>query len=62
MEDEEQGKQKVSGFTIGMDLSDLSVEELHETAVLLKEEIKRIEATAKTKSDHLSAADALFKS
>ncbi|MEM7069694.1 MAG: DUF1192 domain-containing protein [Pseudomonadota bacterium] len=60
--EEEETRKKKAAFTIGQDLSQLSVDELGEMIEFLKEEIARIEETRKSKSDHLSAAEALFKS
>lgn len=61
--DEDDARDKIrKQFSIGMDLSELSVEELQNTIVLLREEIARLDAAAQAKSDHLSAAEALFKS
>lgn len=61
--DEDDARDKIrKQFSIGMDLSELSVEELQNTIVLLREEIARLDAAAQAKSDHLSAAQALFKS
>lgn len=62
MDDNEAKNKTRKQFSMGMDLSDLSVEEIQNTIVLLREEIARLDATAQEKSDHLSAAEALFKS
>ncbi|MEM7289624.1 MAG: DUF1192 domain-containing protein [Pseudomonadota bacterium] len=61
MDLEEEQTKKKSQFEVGMDLSDLSVDELHEMAEILRQEISRLNLAAKEKADHLSAADALFK-
>lgn len=60
MEDEVQ--RKLPAFEIGMELSELSVEEIENLISTLNEEIARLKETAKAKSSHLSAAAALFKS
>lgn len=60
MDEDEVTKKPV--FEIGSDLAELSVEEINETIELLKSEIERLSEAAKAKSDHLSAAEALFKS
>ena len=59
-EDEDRAK-RIAKFTIGQDLSELSVDEISETITALKTEIERLKLTKSEKSDHLSAADALFK-
>lgn len=61
MEDEENPSKPVT-FELGQDISDMSVDELRETADLLRTEIARLEDAAASKSAHLSAAEALFKS
>lgn len=50
-----------SHYTIGQDLSALSVEELKETIALLKEEIARLEHELKAKDTTRATADALFR-
>lgn len=62
MDLEEEAAKKKASYEIGMDLSEMSVEEIHETISMLQEEIARLQETATAKSDHLSAAEALFKS
>ncbi|MCB1386782.1 MAG: DUF1192 domain-containing protein [Nitratireductor sp.] len=47
-------------FEIGQKLEELSVEDLDETIAVLKAEIERLESARSAKSDHLSAAEALF--
>lgn len=61
MVDEEELRKKHSGFEIGQELADLSVEELDELVELLAEEISRLKKTREEKSSHMSAAEALFK-
>ena len=61
MDDEEKAKKRAD-YELGQDLSDMSVDELSDMIVLMKEEITRLEAAKAQKSDHLSAAEALFKS
>lgn len=58
--DEELPK-KATGYEIGQDLALLSIEEIEETIGELKLEIERLEAAAREKSGHMSAAEALFK-
>jgi uncharacterized small protein (DUF1192 family) len=48
-------------FEIGEDLSARSVEELHELAQSLREEIERIEKVLESKQSSRQAADAFFK-
>jgi len=59
---DEEEKPKHAGYQIGADISELSVDELIEIIGELKKEIARLEHAANNKSDHLSAASALFKS
>lgn len=59
--DEEEKAKKRSSYQLGQDLSDLSVSEITDMIIVLKEEIERLDTAGKAKSDHLSAADALFK-
>ena len=59
MNDEET---KLKRYEIGMELNELSVEELLTYADHLRLEIERLEQEAKAKSEHLTAANALFKS
>jgi uncharacterized small protein (DUF1192 family) len=51
---------KQKPFQIGQPLEEMSVAEITETIELLQAEIARLSEAAKTKSAHLSAADALF--
>lgn len=46
---------------VKQDLGPLSVNELEERVVILKDEIARVEAHMAAASAHLSAADELFK-
>ncbi len=48
-------------YTVGADLSELSVDELNDLITLLKDEIGRIEQNMKEKEAQLSAADSVFK-
>lgn len=57
--DEENPKKK-RHFEIGQVLDDLSVEELDEAVALLEAEIDRLKTARQSKSEHLSAAEALF--
>ena len=59
--DEEENTAAKSEFRLGQPLGELSVDELHQLVAELKLEIARLETAAKEKSDHLSAADSLFK-
>ncbi|MCB1414920.1 MAG: DUF1192 domain-containing protein [Nitratireductor sp.] len=59
MFDEEEAK-KPAAYVIGQNLEDMSVEEIAATIEALQAEISRLEAARKAKSDHLSAAEALF--
>ncbi|MEM9277984.1 MAG: DUF1192 domain-containing protein [Pseudomonadota bacterium] len=61
MEEDEQRK-KQAAYSIGQDLSQLSVDELQDMAEILKQEIARLEEAKNAKSAHISAAEALFKS
>lgn len=58
-EDDDSPKKKVQ-FEIGQKLDDFSVQELAETIETLKNEIERLTLAKQSKSEHLSAADALF--
>lgn len=60
MEDQEK-PEKTETFQLGQDLSEMSVSELRETAETLRLEILRLEEAASSKSEHLNAAEALFK-
>ena len=58
--DEETAKKPLN-YTIGQDLSLLSIEEIEETIGELEGEIQRLKAAKSEKSSHMSAAEALFK-
>ncbi len=60
--DEEEKSKKREGYRLGQDLATLSIDELTDMVTLLNEEIERLHAAKEAKSDHLSAANALFKS
>ena len=60
-EDEDKAK-RIAQYTISQDLSELSIDEISETIEALEIEIKRLKAAKSNKSEHLSAAEALFKS
>lgn len=49
------------GYTIGQDLSTLSIEELRRTIALLKDEILRLEEAVKAKDTTKAAAEAFFR-
>ena len=59
MFDEEEAK-KPRDYAIGQNLEDMSVEEIATTIEALRAEIDRLEKARKAKSDHMSAAEALF--
>lgn len=59
--DEEGRKIEAPAHAIGADLSDLSVEELQECIVMLRQEILRVEAAVEGKSGSIAAAEAFFK-
>ena len=59
-EDDDRPKKKIT-HEIGQDLALLSVKELQERIVLLKEEIARLEASIAGKQASRSVADTFFK-
>jgi uncharacterized small protein (DUF1192 family) len=59
-DDDDRPKKRIA-HEIGADLSLISVEELRERIVLMKEEIARLEADIGRKEVSKSAADAFFK-
>ena len=59
-DDDDRPKKKIA-HEIGQDLTLLSVGELNERVPLLKEEIARLEANAKSKQASKSSADQFFK-
>ena len=61
MDEEELKKKKLAAFELGQPLDEISVDELSDTITLLHEEIARLEQAKKEKTNHLSAAEALFK-
>lgn len=62
MDEDEIRAKRIAKYTIGQDLSELSVDEISETVEALEIEINRLKTTKSEKSNHLSAAVALFKS
>jgi uncharacterized small protein (DUF1192 family) len=58
---DEEPKKKPRPHEIGQDLSLLSVDELSERIVLLREEIARLEAERTAKGATKSSAEALFR-
>ena len=60
IDDEDRPKKKIT-HEIGQELTLLSVKELDERVVLLKEEITRLEADKTKKQAQRSAADQFFK-
>ncbi len=59
---EDDNNQPKPNFIPGQALDDLSVEEIEETIKLLHEEISRLQQAKDEKTEHLSAAEALFGS
>lgn len=59
-DDDDRPKKKIT-HDIGQDLTLLSVGELNERIVLLREEIERLEADIAKKQSSRSAADMFFK-
>ncbi len=59
MDDDERAREK---FFAERDLDEVSIEELEERIQGLEAEIERLKAAIASKSAHLSAADAFFKS
>jgi uncharacterized small protein (DUF1192 family) len=62
MDEDENKAKRIAQYVIGQDLSELSVDEISETIEALEIEIDRLKTAQSEKSDHLSAAAALFKS
>ena len=60
MDTDDDIKKKHAAYVLGQDLSSLSVDDLDELVQLLSEEIERIKESRSAKSDHISAAEALF--
>lgn len=58
--DEDEPK-KPMAWTVGEDLSTLSIDELTERIEILKDEIQRIEATMAAKRTSIDVADTFFK-
>jgi len=56
----EEERPRRAGHEIGQDLSTLSIEELEETAALLKAEITRLETARDQKAAQRTAADRIF--
>ncbi|MEH6728578.1 MAG: DUF1192 domain-containing protein [Hyphomicrobiales bacterium] len=59
--DEEGRRIEAAAHAVGMDLSDLSVDELQERIVMLRDEISRVEAAIAGKSGSIAAAESFFK-
>lgn len=59
--DEEGRKIEAPAHAIGVDISELSVEELRERLEMLRDEIIRVEAAINGKSGSIAAAEAFFK-
>ena len=59
-EDDDRPKKKIT-HEIGQDLALLSVKELQERIVLLKEEVTRLEASITSKQASRSVADTFFR-
>lgn len=62
MDMEELEPRKTRDFEIGCELSNHSIEELKELALVLRSEIARIEEALEAKESSRSAADSVFKS
>lgn len=60
-EDEDRAK-RIASYTIGQELAELSVDEISETIQALQDEIIRLQTVKSEKTDHLSEAEALFRS
>ncbi|MGB7433308.1 MAG: DUF1192 domain-containing protein [Ahrensia sp.] len=52
---------KQPAFQVGQDITELSVDELHDLVAVLRDEISRLETAATERAKSLSAADALFR-
>ena len=61
MEFEDLDPTESTDYTVGADLSELSVDELNDLITLLKDEIGRIEQNMKEKEAQRSAAASVFK-
>lgn len=59
--EEDRPRPKPAAHVIGQDLSTLSLDELAERTVMLREEIARIEAAMAKKRASAAAADAVFR-
>jgi uncharacterized small protein (DUF1192 family) len=59
--EEEQPRPKPAAHVIGRDLSALSLDELADRLVMLRDEIARIEAAMASKRASAAAADAVFR-
>lgn len=62
MDWEEPQKQPKTAMELGCDLDTISIEELEDRIVALKQEISRCEAAIQSKQVQRSAADSIFKS
>ncbi|MCL2713755.1 MAG: DUF1192 domain-containing protein [Alphaproteobacteria bacterium] len=60
--DEDDGPRKKTVHEIGQDLSLLSVDDLHERIMVLRDEIARIETALAKKRASRASADAFFRS
>lgn len=58
---DEDAPKKPVGWTVGEDLSTLSIDELTERIEALKAEISRVEAALAAKRASMGAADSFFK-
>jgi len=58
---DEEAPRKPAAWTVGEDLSSLSIDELTERVEALKTEIDRIEETIAAKRASMGAADSFFK-
>ncbi len=61
MDEDEIKAKRIAAYSIGQDLSELSVDEIKETIIALEEEIMRLNATKIEKNEHITAAAKFFK-
>ena len=61
MDEDEIKAKRIEQYTIGQELSDLSIEEVSETIEALESEIKRLKQIKIEKNEHIAAAAKFFK-
>jgi len=61
MNEDEKKAKRIEQYSIGQELSDLSIEEVTETIDALEDEIKRLKQIKIEKNEHIAAAAKLFK-